>query len=136
MPPSQRFMELVEQMKDIHSRKNAGYSGDSPDAFENFRRAELFGVSAFKGCMVRLSDKFVRSANLIKNPNNEQVGEALTDTLLDLANYAIIAICLYEEEQQKESKREIETDVIVNTSMALDDYIIKEIEFYKKQHNI
>jgi hypothetical protein len=93
-------MELTDKMKDIHIRKNAGYAGDCEDPWANFRYSELFEVSAFKGCMIRLSDKFIRAANLIKNPDNEQVGEALTDTLLDLANYAIIAICLYFEEQE------------------------------------
>lgn len=100
MPPSKRFMELLDTMKDIHIKKNAGYCGDSPDAFKNFRQAELFGISAFQGCLVRMSDKFMRVANLSKNAEADQVGEAITDTLLDLANYAIIAICLYEEEEK------------------------------------
>jgi len=99
MAPSKRFVELLKKMEDIHTRKNAGYAGcDNPDAFANFRMSEMFGVSPFRGCLVRLSDKFIRIANLTKDSKNEQVGEAITDTLLDLANYAIIAICLYEEE--------------------------------------
>lgn len=106
MAPSKRFMELLDSMRDIHTKKNAGYCGDSPDAFKNFRQAELFGISAFQGCLVRMSDKFMRVANLSKNAEADQVGEAITDTLLDLANYAIIAICLYEEEKGKENKDE------------------------------
>jgi hypothetical protein len=105
MPPSKRFIEITEEMKDIHARKNAGYAGDSDDPWANFRMAEMFGVSAFQGCLVRMSDKFIRIANLSKNPNNEQVGESIVDTLEDLANYAVIAICLYEQEQEKRKEK-------------------------------
>jgi hypothetical protein len=101
MAPNKRFIELLKVMEDIHNRKNAGYAGqNNPDAFANFRMSEMFGITPFQGCMVRLSDKFIRVANLTKDCTNEQVGEAVTDTLIDLANYAIIAICLYEEEHK------------------------------------
>jgi hypothetical protein len=39
--------------------------------------------------------------NLVKNPLNEQVGENIKDTLMDLAAYALIAICLLEEQEKK-----------------------------------
>lgn len=107
MPPSKRFMELTDKMKDIHIRKNAGYAGDSPDAFKNFRESEDFEVSAFKGCMVRMSDKWSRIKSLSKNPKNDMVGESIKDTLIDLANYCIIAYCLYEEEEAIVEKQKI-----------------------------
>lgn len=96
-----RFFELLESLADTHDRKNAGYAGaDNPDPLANFRTSEKFGVSAFLGCMVRLSDKFIRITNLIRDPSNERVGEAITDTLIDLAAYALIAIILWEEKQK------------------------------------
>jgi hypothetical protein len=101
MVASKRFVELLKSMEDIHVRKNAGYAGDSPDPWANFRESERFGISAFKGCLVRISDKFIRICNLTKNPSNEQVGETIMDTLLDLANYCLIAVCLYEEEMER-----------------------------------
>lgn len=67
------------------------------DAWSNFRMCETFGVSSFLGCLVRLSDKYIRITNLVKNPKNEQVGENIKDTLFDLAAYSLIAICLLEE---------------------------------------
>jgi hypothetical protein len=97
-------MELTEEMKELHNRKNAGYAGDSPDPFLNFRQAEAMGVSAFKGCLIRMSDKFSRICSLSKNPNNDKVNEAITDTLMDMAVYSLIAICLYEEKQKKEEE--------------------------------
>lgn len=98
---SQKYLDLLERMKTLHERKNAGYAGaDNPDPWANFRMSEAFGVSAFKGCLVRMSDKYIRVTNLIKNPANEQVGESVKDTLFDLAAYALIAICLMEEHEK------------------------------------
>lgn len=99
---SKRYLELLESMKDLHVRKNAGYAGDNPDPWANFRMCEVFDVSAFKGCLVRLSDKYIRVTNLVKNPSNEQVGENIKDTLFDLAAYSMIAICLLEEQEKNE----------------------------------
>ena len=95
-----KYLQLLEEMKDLHIKKNAGYSGDNLDRWANFRMAENFGVSSFLGCMVRMSDKFIRIQNLIKNPKNEMVGESIKDTLLDLASYALIAYCLLTEEEE------------------------------------
>lgn len=97
-----RFFQLLEEAADLHARKSAGYAGiDNPDPLANFRASEKIGVSAFKGCLIRLSDKFERVCNLARLPDNEQVGETIIDTLKDLSVYANIAICLYEEEQNK-----------------------------------
>lgn len=100
--PSQAYKNLLDRMWDLHVRKNAGYAGaDNPDAFANFRMCEQFGISAFDGCMVRLSDKYARVTSLLRNSSNEQVGESLRDTLSDLSAYALIAICLLDEQDAK-----------------------------------
>ena len=90
-------------MRELHIKKNAGYSGDSTDRWANFRMSEGLGVSAFLGCMTRLSDKYIRVQNLIKNPDNEKVGENIQDTLMDLASYALIAICLWRDRNPPQS---------------------------------
>jgi len=101
MAGNKRYLELLDQMKDIHVRKNAGYAGmDAVDSWANFRMSEAFGVSAFLGCLVRMSDKYIRITNLVKNPKNEQVGESIKDTLIDLAAYALIGVCLLEEKEK------------------------------------
>lgn len=96
-----RVPGLIEDMRKLHIRKNAGYAGSAnPDAWANFRMSEEFGVSPFLGCMVRLSDKYIRIGNLLKNPLDEQVGESVRDTLMDLAAYALIAVCLLDEDME------------------------------------
>ncbi len=92
-------------MERIHNAKNAGYAGaDNEDALANFRMSERLGISAFMGCLVRITDKFIRITNLARKLSNEQVGESIKDTLIDLANYCLIAICLYEEEETARDK--------------------------------
>ena len=103
MAGNKRYLELLDSMKELHIKKNAGYAGmDAKDSWANFRMSEEFGVSSFLGCLVRMSDKYIRITNLVKNPNNDQVGENIKDTLFDLAAYALIAICLLEENEPKQ----------------------------------
>ncbi len=94
------YLKLLDDMKALHIAKNRGYSGESPDRWANFRLSESFGVSPFLGVMVRMSDKWIRITNLIKNPANDQVGESIRDTLMDLAAYALIAICIMDEKKE------------------------------------
>lgn len=100
------YLQLLEEMKSLHIRKNAGYSGESPDRWANFRLAESFGVSTFLGVMVRMSDKWIRITNLVKNPSLDKVGEAIEDTLMDLASYSLIAVCILKEAKLKENKND------------------------------
>lgn len=102
---SKQYLNLLDEMKELHIRKNAGYAGkDAEDAWANFRMSEAFGVPAFQGCLVRMSDKFIRVSNLLKDPSNDMVGESVDDTLFDLAAYALIAICLRRENEDKAPK--------------------------------
>lgn len=98
---SKDYLELLDRMKELHIKKNAGYSGESVDRWENFRMAEIFGVTSLQGCLVRMSDKFIRIANLSKKPDLDMVGETIEDTLMDLAAYALIAICLLKEKKNE-----------------------------------
>lgn len=95
------FLAILEYEKDIHKRKAAGYSGlGHADTWANFREAERWGMTSWEGCAIRLGDKYRRTQNLLRNPDNDQVGEGLFDTLIDLANYAIILICLLWEAER------------------------------------
>jgi len=95
---SDRIPRLLDEIRDLHIRKSAGYAGeDNKDAYANFRVSEVFHIPAEVGVLVRMSDKFIRAGNLITNPKNEQVGENVQDTLMDLASYSLICLCLVEE---------------------------------------
>lgn len=95
------FLAEVDRMVATHKAKAAGYSGqDEPDTWANFREAEAWGLTPLQGCLVRMGDKYRRVQNLRRNPDNDRVGESIKDTLRDLANYAIIAVCLLREEEE------------------------------------
>jgi len=84
-------MDRVEQLKYIQSeglelfrRKNADYG----DAFAKY------GVI---GVLMRIEDKIQRSLSITKNGVNLVNDEGIRDTLLDLHNYAAMALMLLED---------------------------------------
>ena len=84
-------MNRVEQMKKIQSdalelfiKKNIDYG----DAFAKF------GVI---GVLMRIEDKIQRSLSITKNGVNLINDESMRDTLLDLHNYAAMALMLIDE---------------------------------------
>ena len=84
-------MDRVSQMKEIQCkalelfvRKNADYG----DAFAKY------GVI---GVLMRIEDKIQRSLSITKNGVNLVSDEGIKDTLLDLHNYAAMALMLLEE---------------------------------------
>jgi len=93
------FYELLKKMAEVHSAKNHDYAMGG-DPLSNFKLAGAFGVPPFVGVMVRMSDKWSRLISLIQKGragNPEVKEESIEDTLLDLANYALLAIILLRE---------------------------------------
>ena len=100
MDKSERFYELLEEMKKTHNAKRHDYASVE-DVFANFRTCEMGGIPAWKGCCVRLGDKFSRIMGFAKKELLEVKDESIKDTLVDMANYALIALILYEEDNGK-----------------------------------
>lgn len=73
---------ICNSLNDLYRRKNADYG----DSFGK-QYAEYGIVSS----AIRLEDKFNRFKNLIKNQAQVK-DETIEDTLLDLANYAIMTV--------------------------------------------
>ncbi len=98
MSENLKFNALLEQMRDLHERKNENYAVPSDPLF-NLRGCEQIGISPFKGVVVRMGDKFNRICNLTRGVP-DKVGESLKDTLMDMAVYSLLAILLLEEDKQ------------------------------------
>ena len=94
-----RFYEILEQMKELHSRKNHDYAGTS-DPLKNLRACERLELAPFIGVMVRLQDKWSRLEEFIKSGQLMVKNESVIDTLMDNAVYSVLAIILYEEQQK------------------------------------
>lgn len=98
-PTSQAFFDLCDAMKEMHRRKSSDYGCPSgTDPLANIRNgAKFVGIPAWKGAMVRLSDKVTRLATF--NVTGRLENESLEDNLFDLASYALLALLLHREER-------------------------------------
>jgi len=91
----ERFHEIVKEMVELHDRKNCNYAGN--DYLSNFLMCKKhMGIPAWKGCIIRLGDKMARIMNVAKTDEIAVSDEAVVDTLIDLAVYAIVTRILYE----------------------------------------
>lgn len=93
---SPAYRALLDEAWGLHLAKNAGYSPGA-DPWANFRQCEAFGVDALDGVITRMGDKWARLCALWRNPERDQVGESIEDTLKDLSAYALILVCLLQE---------------------------------------
>ena len=98
---SEVFYTLLDEMKQVHDAKRHDYA-DKADVFKNFRLSEMGGIPAWKGCAIRIGDKFSRLMSFLKQEELKVKDESIRDTLIDLANYAIICAILYGEKKQKD----------------------------------
>lgn len=87
----ERFCELLEEMRALSEKKSHDYGGADP--ISNLRE---FG---WEGVVVRLSDKYHRLANFVKQGELQVKNESIKDTLMDNANYSLLALILLEEEE-------------------------------------
>ena len=79
-----KFKEIVDKMLDLYQRKQSDY-GDSA--------GKTFDEQGLVSFLVRMNDKMNRIINLTKKKENPKiVDEKIEDTLLDLANYSIMAL--------------------------------------------
>lgn len=77
-----RFKRITEEMADTYRRKNTDYGNSFSQSF-----AEHGAIAG----IVRIGDKYNRAKQLLLNDAVAQVNnESAVDTLLDMANYAIM----------------------------------------------
>lgn len=78
-----RFREIASDLGELYEKKNAAYGNSFGDTYKR-----LGIISA----VTRISDKYNRLCNLATNPDIDNLGESLEDTLKDLASYAIMTL--------------------------------------------
>ena len=87
-----RHMEICKKLNEIYIKKNHDYG----DSF-----SESYGKYGNVMPIIRLEDKLNRFRNLVMNGNVEVKTESMEDTLLDLANYAIMTVIEIENREGK-----------------------------------
>ena len=82
-PKTMIFLDYLESIKDLYLKKNHDYGDSVSKTFDEY------GLVSF---LVRMDDKMNRIKTLNKIQDAAVIGEKIEDTLLDLANYAILAL--------------------------------------------
>ena len=87
----EQLQKIQKEGLDLFIKKNKDY-GDA------------FAKSGSIGVLVRIGDKISRLQNITKNSINLVSDESCRDTLIDLHNYAAMAIMLLDESKGEKSK--------------------------------
>lgn len=83
MTRPEKFREIAEEIASLYEVKDNAYADSFGDTYE-----KLGIVSA----ATRISDKTNRLCRLVTNPQIDDLGESIKDTLMDLAAYSIMTI--------------------------------------------
>jgi hypothetical protein len=89
------FYKILDELKDLHSRKNQDYANENP--LSNLKMCERGGIPAWKGVVVRLTDKISRLLSFTSKESYAVKDESVEDTFRDAAIYAILGLILYRE---------------------------------------
>lgn len=89
-----KFEEVLLEMICLHDKKRKDYGSDD-DPFANVRASESFGIPGWLGAIIRANDKMTRLKRFAHT--GTLANESVEDSLIDLANYAVIALVLYRE---------------------------------------
>jgi len=92
----ENFEKVLAEMAALHHKKNKDYGTDE-DPFANVRASEEFGIPDWLGSIVRANDKMTRLKTFARK--RHLANETVEDSLLDLANYAVIALVLYRQSE-------------------------------------
>lgn len=90
--------ELLDSMHKLYITKNSDYGDSVHDTYMKY------GIDSF---LVRMTDKLNRVYSLTRKNSVQKVNnEKIEDTLLDLANYSILALIELKEDDNNGSKEE------------------------------
>ena len=96
MDKLERHKKLCNDLHELYTQKNAAYGDSFGDTYK-----KLGIISA----VTRITDKYNRIVNLVTHDNVDNGDESIRDTLIDLANYAIMTIM--ELDQRNPQKADI-----------------------------
>lgn len=79
----EQFKKIATELGELYAKKNKAYGNSFSDTYK-----KLGIISA----VTRISDKYNRLCNLATNPDIDNLGENLEDTLRDMASYCIMTV--------------------------------------------
>ena len=87
----EHFKKIATELGELYEVKDRAYGSSFADTYN-----KLGLISA----VTRISDKFNRLCNLATNPDIDNLGESLEDTLRDMASYCIMTVMELENENK------------------------------------
>lgn len=92
------WLAVLDEIRALHVKKATDY-GRGADMLANLRAAAEFGLPAWLGVALRMNDKMHRLKSFAQT--GKLANEGVEDSLLDIANYAMLALVLFRESQPK-----------------------------------
>lgn len=83
MTRPEKFRKIAEDIALLYEMKDRAYGDSFGSTYD-----KLGIISA----VTRISDKYNRLCNLVTNPNVDDLGESIEDTLKDMAAYCIMTV--------------------------------------------
>jgi len=92
------FQKVIDEITALHDKKQSDYGRvEQGDPFANVRASEDFGIDGWVGSVVRANDKMRRLQKAAQQGPESLKNESVEDSLMDMAVYSIIALCLFRE---------------------------------------
>lgn len=126
-PYEQKYMDVINKLKETFLKKNHDYGSSVKKNYDKF---EAYGKNeGLKYVFGRIAEKHDRLENLIYGAHTNQVAdESVEDTLLDMANYAILAAVSIQEHKTNP----IQEHKTNPQSPSLIEMIEKDFPLYKQ----
>lgn len=91
----EKFKRIVEDLCSLYEKKDKCYGGSFSTTYQ-----KLGIISA----VTRISDKYNRLCNLATNPDIDNLGESIEDTLRDMASYCIMTLMEMKNERRNNNQ--------------------------------
>jgi hypothetical protein len=94
--------DLLDRMQAVYEAKDSDYSeNDLP--MGNLIESKELGIEPWKGVLLRIGDKKRRVGSFVKKESFLVKDEAVDDTLVDMANYAMLGNVLWLQKYSSDS---------------------------------
>lgn len=87
-----KFKDITEEMNALYERKNHDYGNSFS---ETFRKLGIISAAT------RMLDKINRIVSLVTKDQQKVNDESLRDTLIDIANYAVMTIMEIDKKKER-----------------------------------
>ncbi len=91
----ERFKQVLKVIEEVHEIKNHQYAGEN-GYLSNLKMCEAMQIPAYKGVIVRMTDKMARLMNL-SNSEGSEFQKEITDAFIDMGVYSGMGLIAYED---------------------------------------